>query len=113
MSCRLILLLILLLAPTAIADYSSIEFNRDIRPILSNKCFTCHGPDDKHREAELRLDLRDAAIQAGTDRKVIVPGKVPPDKDQPPILTGTIVQGVGGPVPRVIAARSKKSRTKK
>ena len=48
-----------------------IEFNRDIRPILSDNCFYCHGPDAKHREAKLRLDDRDAAVAAG----VLVPGK--------------------------------------
>ena len=48
-----------------------IEFNRDIRSILSDNCFYCHGPDAKHREAKLRLDDRDAAVAAG----VLVPGK--------------------------------------
>lgn len=50
---------------------SEIQFNRDIRPILSDNCFACHGPDAKHREAKLRLDDRDAALSAG----VIQPGK--------------------------------------
>lgn len=39
-----------------------IEFNRDIRPILSNNCYLCHGPDPKHREGGLRLDQRDGAM---------------------------------------------------
>ena len=46
-------------------------FNRDIRPILSDKCFHCHGPDPEKRGGDLRLDVREAAIEAGA----IVPGK--------------------------------------
>lgn len=42
------------------ADHK-LEFNRDIRPILSNNCYLCHGPDPKHREGGLRLDQRDGA----------------------------------------------------
>ena len=38
-----------------------IEFNRDIRPILSDTCYTCHGPDKAKRKADLRLDLEASA----------------------------------------------------
>jgi hypothetical protein len=52
------------------ADLPALDFNRDIRPILSENCFYCHGQDGNKREADLRLDDRAAAIEASA----IVPG---------------------------------------
>ena len=57
------------LALPALAE-AEIRYGRDIRPILSDKCFFCHGPDPKTREEDLRLDLRDEAIAA----KAFIPG---------------------------------------
>ena len=51
-------------------ERGKLQFNRDIRPILSEYCFSCHGPDASHREADLRLDQSDSAIA----RRVLVPG---------------------------------------
>ncbi|MBN8732246.1 MAG: DUF1553 domain-containing protein [Acidobacteria bacterium] len=51
------------------------EFNRDVRPILSDKCFTCHGPDAKTKNIPLRLDLESAAkADLGGGRRAIVEG---------------------------------------
>ena len=65
------------LAPCSIAwAEESLQYNRDIRPILAENCFACHGLDNISREADLRLDRRDAAIEAGA----IVPGN--PDESE-------------------------------
>ena len=91
----------------------SLSFNRDIRPILSDTCFFCHGPDAGHREADLRLDVeadaKDWAIVGGdpdaselvsrivsTDPELVMP---PPDsgkrltRDQIGMLTTWVEQG--------------------
>ncbi len=53
---------------------TKISFNRDIRPILSENCFACHGIDQENRAAELRLDLRDAALGQSGGEPAIIPG---------------------------------------
>ena len=53
----------LLCSPSAAAD--KLQYNRDIRPILAENCFACHGPDSAARKAGLRIDQRAAAIEGG------------------------------------------------
>ena len=54
---------------------SHIDFNRDIRPLLSENCFSCHGPDTKALQGGLRLDRRDAALGAAeSGKQAVVPG---------------------------------------
>src|SRR5262245_257023 len=64
-----------LLAPATAAPPEKVRFNQHVRPILSGTCFYCHGPDPKHREAELRLDLREGATADLGGYAAIVPGK--------------------------------------
>ena len=56
------LLIVLLLPATARAE-DPIEFNRDVRPILADACFKCHGLDPKARKAKLRLDVPEDAFK--------------------------------------------------
>jgi len=72
-----ILLAVSMTGPLVAADQTKINFNSDIRPLLSDNCFQCHGPDDKKREAGLRLDLRESAIKPNeSGETALVPGDV-------------------------------------
>ena len=89
---------LLLLAPSVLPAADRVEFNRDVRPILSDACLQCHGPDKSKRKADLRLDT-----PAG--KKVVVPGKpaeselvkritsTDPDELMPPPKSGRSLTG--------------------
>jgi hypothetical protein len=86
----------LCLCVSVVRPLPAVDFNRDIRPLLSENCFACHGPDEKQRKAKLRLDVRDVALGHGA----IVPGKAAesellarvtadePGRRMPPTKTG-------------------------
>ena len=74
----------LLAGSTVRADFkplpASIDFNRDIRPILSENCYFCHGPDKNKRKADLRFDTHDGLFSTMKGHAVVVPGK--PDQSE-------------------------------
>lgn len=94
----LAIFVVLWLATSSLAE--DILYNRDIRPILSDKCFPCHGPDAKNRQAELRFDLPESALALRDGRRAIVPGDLQtselvrrvtsrdPDEQMPPPSSG-------------------------
>ncbi|HTH47323.1 MAG TPA: DUF1549 domain-containing protein, partial [Candidatus Limnocylindria bacterium] len=64
----------LLMAP--FLGVAAVDFGRDVQPILSDKCYHCHGPDEPARKAKLRFDTKDGAFRLNKEGKaVIVPGR--------------------------------------
>src|SRR5262245_28945904 len=64
-----------------VAAGENVDFQREIRPLLADRCFSCHGRDAEHREGALRLDEFEGAVKGGdSGEKAIVPGQ--PEKSE-------------------------------
>src|SRR5713226_4657970 len=71
----------MMLGSSARAEDAAVEFNRDIRPIFSDKCYTCHGPDAGNRKTKLRFDVESGAkIDLAKGRQAIATGD--PEKSE-------------------------------
>src|SRR5258706_16020494 len=79
-----LLCLLVISSPLSAAERGKIDFNFQIRPLLSDRCFRCHGPDAGKRKAKLRLDMREGALKAlpelGKGWAVVKPGD--PEKSE-------------------------------
>src|SRR5690606_28439376 len=71
---RLTIFLGVSVAAYAGTSTEKVDFNYDIRPILSQKCYHCHGPDEGSRKAKLRLDIREDTLKDRDGFRAIVPG---------------------------------------
>jgi hypothetical protein len=87
------------------ASAADVDFNRDVRPILAENCFLCHGPDDGTRKAKLRLDGREHALKGGKSGS---PALVP-SKPQESVLVARVTSD--DPEKRMPPPESKKSLT--
>ena len=88
----------------SVAEAEPVQFNRQIRPILSDTCFQCHGPDEAKRQGGLRLDLAAEAYKGGDTGPALVPGKLDasevwkrvtstdPELQMPPPKSGKILK---------------------
>src|SRR5688572_22526309 len=79
-------LLALLAVPAAAprAAAADVDFARDVRPVLAEHCFACHGPDEKTRKAKLRLDTREGLTAAAKDVLARVTSADPGERMPPP-----------------------------
>ena len=59
---------------TSAAEPARVDFSRQVQPLFADRCFACHGPDEKTREADLRLDLRASVFDRDADSPLIVRG---------------------------------------
>ena len=67
---------VLAVQPDLAVQPETLSFNHDVRPILSRACFACHGPDSEDRQAGLRLDVRESALQElDSGMRAVVPSK--------------------------------------
>ena len=100
---KLPLSFLLLTAPVAVIAADKVTFNRDVRPILADKCFHCHGPDAAERQADLRLDMEESATRFREGHAAITAGdveqselvkrilSVDPDLQMPPPDSGRLL----------------------
>src|SRR4051812_15822927 len=68
-------ILIVFVTALSCAAAATVDYARDVLPILSENCYHCHGPDEKARKAKLRLDTKDGAFRVKDDVAVVVAGK--------------------------------------